>query len=126
MRFNILVTLVDHNGHSPTSGVVNLYRKADGSVVTGKKVYSSETEASRKARPAAGWTFIRRVSVADYMAQIGAIEAAARKAAVIAADAWLNPAPIVPAVPAVAAKKVVKKAKRKVVAKKKVSRKARK
>lgn len=90
MKFHITTTLVDHNGQSPSTGFVNLYRKADGSFITGKKVYSSEAEASRRSRPAAGWTVVKRVSVADYQAMMPKIEAVARQAAIISADAWLG------------------------------------
>lgn len=138
MRFHIVTTLVDNAGNSPTTGFVNLYRRQDGSLITGKKVYASEADAQRKARPAQGWSRVKTVSVADYQAQIPLIEAAARQAAVKAADLWLSGGTLAPVVPESAivpqensdpeAAKPVKKAKKKVTKKpaKKVAAKKRK
>lgn len=139
MKFHITTTLVDHNGQSPSNGFVNLYRRADGSFVTGKKVYSSEAEASRRSRPAAGWTVVKTVSVADYQTMMPKIEAVARQAAIICADAWLGgadldqckltygvpaiPVPVSAIIPQAVVKKPAKKKAKKPVAKKVISKK---
>lgn len=121
MRFHIATTLVDASGLSPSTGVVNLYRKADGSLITGRKAYPDALTAQRRSRPEAGWTLVRQVSVADYQSAMPLIEAEARKAAVQAADRWLAGMPIeAPAVTTL--KRVVKK----IAAKKKKATKRRK
>lgn len=88
MKININISLTDASGRPfPTTGFLNVYRKADGSLISGKKAYPTESEANDKSRPAAGWTKVGVVKVEEYLAGLNDVT---RKAAITACDARLS------------------------------------
>jgi len=86
MRVNasVTITLTQKDGTPlPSAGWLNVFKKPDGSLVTGKKSYPTEADAKRWCRPGADWTVLGTIRIEEYLGSVVASEVA--KQAVIAA-----------------------------------------